>query len=586
MKPKANYGRHAGLAGAAVIALLLSACNPAPKYARPPAQAPTAFKEAAPQEYKENQGWRPARPGDERIRGKWWELYNDPQLNALEEQVQTQNQNIAQAEANFRQARALVVSARSQLYPTIGTSPSYSNTRTSQTARGAFVVGNSTGITSTTSSNNGSTTGTSTSGTGTGTGNSGSSTNSGSTSVGGSSTSGVFNNFAFPLDVSYEVDLWHRVRNNIAQNQYAAQASAADLATALLSTQAELAQDYFEVRALDAQRKILEETVENYRRTLQLTQSLYQTGIDSEEEVAQAQTQLDTTTAQETDLGVSRANFEHAIAVLTGRPPATFSLPVAPFRPNPPEIPVEVPSDLLERRPDIAAAERRVAASNAAIGVARAAYYPNLTLSASGGLQTSHFAQWFNWPSRFWSVGPTLSQVLFDAGARRGATEQAEAAYDASVASYRSTVLSAFQAVEDQLSALTILSKEASQEQTAVLSAGHYLDLALTRFKTGVESYLNVITAQTALLSNRETELQVQLRQMTASVSLVMALGGGWDPAQLPQMKDLTARPPHWKPATESPLSPASAPAAPNPPPLPANLALPSAPATSSQSNR
>jgi NodT family efflux transporter outer membrane factor (OMF) lipoprotein len=447
------------------------------------------------------------------------------------------------------------------------------------------VVGNSGGATTTTSSS-GSNTGTTTSGTGTGNGNGNSSGISGSTAVGGTSNSGVFNNFAFPLDVSYEVDLWHRVRNTVAQDQYSAQASAADVATALLSMQAELAQDYFEVRALDAQRKILEETVANYRQTLQLTVSLYQTGIDSEEEVAQAQTQLDTTTAQETDLGVSRANFEHAIAVLTGRPPATFSLRVAPFRPNPPEVPVAVPSELLERRPDIAAAERRVAASNAAIGIARAAYYPNLTLSASGGFQTSQFSQWFNWPSRFWSLGPTLSQTLFDAGARRGATEQAEAFYDASVASYRGAVLSAFQSVEDQLSALTILSKEAAQEQTAVTSASRYLDLALTRFKTGVESYLNVITAQTALLSNRETELQVQLRQMTASVSLVMALGGGWDPAQLPQMKDLTARPPHWKPAAESPLAPVGAPAAPNPPSLPANLAVPSGPVTSSQSNR
>lgn len=558
------------MGAAAALLLLLAGCNPAPKYARPPAQAPANFKEAQPQQYREGQGWKVAQPGDEKIRGNWWEIYEDPQLDALEAQVRTQNQTIAQAEATFRQARALVLSARSQLYPTIGASPSYSNSRASKTSRGAFVVGSSAGAASSTASSGSSTSSSGTSG-GTTSSGSGSST---STAVGGTSTSGIFNEFSLPFDAAYTVDLWHRVRNTIAQNQYAAQASAADIATALLSTQAELAQDYFEVRALDAQRKILGDTVTAYRESLKLTSSLYETGIDSEEEVAQAQTQLDTATAQETDLGVSRATFEHAIAVLIGESPSTFEMPVAPFRPNPPEVPVAVPSALLERRPDIAAAERRVAAANAAIGVARAAYYPDLALSASGGFQTSSFTQWFNWPSLFWSVGPTLSQTLFDAGARRAVTEQAQASYDADVASYRGTVLSAFQAVEDQLSTLTILSREVQQEHTAVGSAGHYLDLALTRFKTGVDSYLNVITAQTSLLTNRQTELQIQLRQMTASVSLVMALGGGWNANQLPHMKDLLARPPAWKPARESPITPAGA------------IAPPNAPAAASEDNR
>ncbi len=570
------------LAGMAAAALLFSGCNPAPRYAKAPVQAPAAYKEAAPQSYKEGQGWKLAQPGDDKIRGKWWEIYNDPQLSALEEQVRTQNQSIIQAEANFREARALVVSARSQLFPTIGASPSYSNTRSSATSRGAFVVGSSAG-TSTTSS--GSTTGATTTGTGSGT-TTGSGASSTSTAIGGTANSGVFNEFSLPLDVSYTVDFWHRIRNTIAQNQYSAQASQGDLGTALLSTQAELAQDYFEIRALDAERKVLEDTEAAYRSTLKLTTSLYQLGIDSDEEVAQAQTQLDTATAQQTDLGVSRATYEHAIAVLIGRSPSAFELGVAPFRPTPPDVPVAVPSAILERRPDIAAAERRVAAANAGIGIARAAYYPNLTLSASGGFQTSTFTQWFNWPSRFWSVGPTLSQTLFDGGARRAATEQAEATYDAAVASYRGTVLSAFQGVEDQLSTLTILSKEVAQEQTAVRDASRYVDLALTRFKTGVDSYLNVITAQTQLLTNRETELQIQLRQMTASVSLVMALGGGWDSASLPPTKDLLARPPEWKPATEIPLQPAGAPARPNPPPLPADLALPHPPSAPPQSNR
>lgn len=560
MKQRADLFRQASFAAVVAAISILCACNPAPKYARPPAQAPAAFKEAAPEQYKEGQGWKIAQPGDDKLRGKWWQIYNDEKLSALEDQVQTQNQSIAQAEATFRQARALVVSARSQLYPTLSASPSYSNSHSSSTTRGSVLIGNSggTSVSSSSTSSTGSTSGATTTG----------STSSSTGAVSGTGNSGIYNQFAFPLDVSYEVDLWHRVRNSIAQNEFSAQASAADLGTALLSTQAELAQDYFEVRALDAERKILEDTVENYRRSLQLTTTLYEAGIDSEEDVALAKTQLDTATAQETDLGVSRSTFEHAIAVLIGKPPATFELAVAPFRPNPPEVPLALPSEILERRPDIAAAERRVAASNAAIGVAKAAYYPNVTLSAIAGFQTSNFAQWFSWPSHFWSVGPALSQILFDGGARRAATEQAQASYDAAVASYRGTVLSAFQAVEDQLSTLTILAKEAKQEHTAVQSAGHYLDLALTRYKTGVDSYLNVITAQTSVLTNRETELQIQLRQMTASVSLVMALGGGWDSSQLPQMKDLIARPAAWKPAPETALPPAGPDAAPNPPAL------------------
>jgi NodT family efflux transporter outer membrane factor (OMF) lipoprotein len=328
-----------------------------------------------------------------------------------------------------------------------------------------------------------------------------------------------------------------------------------------------VAQDYFEVRSLDAQRQLLSDTLANYKESLQLVQSLFNAGIDSDEEVAQAQTQVDTATAQLTDLGVSRANFEHAIAVLTGQPPSTFSLPVAPFVPNPPDVPVALPSELLERRPDIAAAERRVAAANAEIGVARTAYYPNLTLSASGGFQTAKVAQWFDWPSRFWSVGPSLAATLLDVGARRAANEEAQGSYDAAVATYRGTVLSALQAVEDNLSTLRILSKEIGEQHTAVNSSSHYLDLSLTRFKAGVDSYLNVITAQNTVLTNRETELQIELRQMTASVGLVMALGGGWN-SQVPAYKELIAKPPKGQPAAGPPANAPNAPAAPNPPPL------------------
>jgi NodT family efflux transporter outer membrane factor (OMF) lipoprotein len=530
--------------------LVLSACNPGPKYAKPPAQTPTAFKEAAPQQFKEGQGWKIAQPDDDKIRGKWWEMYNDPQLNALEEQVRISNQTIAGAEANYRAAQAVVVSARSALFPIVTSSPSYTNSRFSQTARTTAVVPTAGGTSSSSSS--------------------GSGASSSALGVAGGS-SGIINTFSLPINFAYTADLWHRIRNTVAANTFQAQASAADLATALLSTQATLAEDYFEVRALDAERTILRDTLENYRESLDLTMTLYKTGIDSEEDVAQAKTQLDTTAAQATDLGVSRSQYEHAIAMLIGKPPAEFTLPVAPFVPKPPPVPVAVPSALLERRPDIAAAERQVAAANANIGVARAAYYPNLSLSATAGYETAHFIQWFDWPSRFWSLGPQLTETLFDAGARRAQNEQAQASYDAAVANYRQTVLTSFQAVEDNLAALRILFQEVAEQQTAVNSSSRYLDLAMTRYKAGVDSYLNVITAQTSLLQNRETEVQIQLRQMTASVSLIMALGGGWENSDLPEMKDIIAKPAKWAPGGQPlPNEPAAvAPA--NPPPLPSH---------------
>jgi NodT family efflux transporter outer membrane factor (OMF) lipoprotein len=474
-----------------VCLLALCACNPAPKYARPPAPTPVAYKEGA--------GWKLAQPGDDKIRAKWWESYNDPQLNALEEQVAISNQTLAAAEANFRAARALVVSARSALYPTIGAAPSYTNSRSSATTRAV--------------------------------------------SVPNANLSAVTNGFSLPFDASYTPDFWHRIRNTVAVRAFDAQASAADVATALLTTQADLATFYFELRAVDMQRKILDETMANYRQNLELTTTLYKTGINSEQELTQAQTQLDTAIAQATDLGVARAQYEHAIATLIGKPPSELTLTVGTFNPDPPQIPVAVPSALLERRPDIASLERRIAAANSEIGVARAAYYPTLTLSAAGGFQTSHFTQWFNWPSRFWSLGPSLSQTLYDGGARRAVNEQAQAQYDAAVANYRQSVLTSFQAVEDQLTALRILSQEIAEQQTAINSSQHYLDLANIRFKTGVDSYLNVITAENSVLSNREAQVSSELRRMSASVQLVLALGGGWDPASLPQMSDLIAKP-------------------------------------------
>ena len=532
---------------AAAAALILSSCNPAPKYAKPPVNSPQAFKESAPDQFKEGIGWKVAQPGDDKIRGKWWEMYNDPLLNSLEEQVQISNQSVIQAEANYRAARALVVSARSSLFPVISSSPSYANARYSSTARTTILSGTTTttgttgGTTSTTTGTGTTTTGSTSTGTTTGSTTSSTSTTSG-TGGGGGSGPGIINTFSLPFEVTYTVDFWHKIRNEVAANVYSAQASAADIATALLSTQSALAQDYFEVRALDAEEGVLQDTLKNYRESLKLAQILFNTGIDSEEDVAQAQTQLDTALAQTSDVGVARAQYEHAIATLVGKPAAEFSLPVAPFIANPPTVPVAVPSELLERRPDIAAAERQVAAANAQIGVARAAYYPNLTLSATGGFQTSHIADWFTWPSRFWSLGPTLSQTLLDFGARRGANEQAEAQYDAAVANYRQTVLSNFQTVEDQLSALRIYAQEVGQYETAIRSASRYLELSLTRYKAGVDSYLSVISAQNSVLNSRETQVQTQLKQMTASVSLIMALGGGWDVSQLPQMKAMVQK--------------------------------------------
>jgi len=474
-----------------VCQLALCACNPAPKYARPPAPTPVAYKESA--------GWKLAQPGDDKIRAKWWEIYNDPELSSLEEQVAVSNQTLKAAEANFRAARALVVSARSALYPTIGAAPSYTSSRSSATTRAV--------------------------------------------SVPNANLSAVTNGFSLPFDASYTPDFWHRIRNTVAVQVFDAQASAADIATALLTTQADLAVFYFELRAVDMQRKILDDTLANYRQNLELTTTLYKTGINSEQELTQAQTQLDTVIAQATDLGVARAQCEHAIATLIGKPPSELTLTIGTFNPDPPQIPVAVPSALLERRPDIASLERKIAAANSEIGVARAAYYPTLTLSAAGGFQTSHFTQWFNWPSRFWSLGPSLSQTLYDGGARRALNEQAQAQYDAAVANYRQSVLTSFQAVEDQLAALRILSQEIGEQQTAINSSQHYLDLATIRFKTGVDSYLNVITAENSLLANRESQVSSELRRMSASVQLVLALGGGWDPASLPQMSDLIAKP-------------------------------------------
>ena len=478
-------------AGAATA--LLSGCNLAPTYERPTVDTPLHYGESsASATGPDGVLWRTARPGDRADRGAWWTLYGDPTLDRLEAQVRISNQTIRAAEANFRAARAAVTVARSALWPTLGVSSSFSRSHASRT------VENSSGVLP--------------------------------------SGAGVpaVNTYSLQFDASYELDFWGRVRNEAAVSAANAQASAADLATALLSTHAELAQDYFQLRALDAQAQILDDTVASYRVSLQQTQALYRAGLDSEEEVARAQTQLNTAIAQATDLGVARAAYEHAIAVLIGQPPARFTLASAPLTARPPTIPAGVPAELLQRRPDIASAERRVAAANAQLGIARTAWFPQLTLGAAGGWQSSSSGEWFDWPSRLWSVGPQLATVLFNGGAIKAGNEEVRAAYDQAAANYRQTVLSAFQSVEDNLAAVRILEREASEQRVAVESARHLLDLANTRFKLGIDSYLNVITAQTALLSNRETEVQIAARRLVASVALIKALGGGWSTADLP----------------------------------------------------
>jgi NodT family efflux transporter outer membrane factor (OMF) lipoprotein len=476
-----------------------------PKYHTPTTQVPSSYKEVTPANEKDVANWKAAQPSDDVIRGDWWEVFNDPELNDLEKQVNVSNQSIVSAAASFEAARALVKQARSQLFPTVTTDPSITRERTSANLK-QFVVSSGSG------------------------GN-------------GSGASAAFTEYSLPFDATWVPDLWGRIRNTIKSNASAAQASAADLSNTRLSMQAEVAVDYFELRSQDALKQLLDSTVDAYKQSLDLTQVLYQTGIDSDETVVQAETQLETTQAQDTNVGILRAQYEHAIAMLVGQPASTFSIPVKPLATPPPPIPLGVPSELLERRPDIAASERLVAQANAQIGIAESAYYPTLTLSASGGFQSSAISDWFTWPSRFWSVGPSLAETIFDAGLRRATVQQYRAMYDETVANYRQTTLTAFQQVEDNLSGLRILSQEIDQQNAAIQSSQKYVEIATDRFRDGLDPYLDVITAQTTLLSNQQTMVGLKIQQITASVQLVEALGGGWNRSQLPSTAQLLAKP-------------------------------------------
>jgi NodT family efflux transporter outer membrane factor (OMF) lipoprotein len=435
-------------------------------------------------------GWKQAQPSDALVRGKWWEIYSDPELNALEEQVSVSNQNLLAAEAQFREAKFAVRIARSNLYPTVSASPSVVSEKSVILGISNFVPRPVTA-------------------------------------------------YDLPVDVSYQADIWGSIRRSIRASAEAAQVSAAQLENARLSYQAELAQDYFELRGTDGEKELLDTTVKSYQDYLKLTQDRFNSGVASGSDVAQAQTQLETARAQLIDYDVARAQYEHAIAVLAGKPPAEVSISYRSIKITPPPVPVGLPSQLLERRPDIAAVERQMAQANEQIGIAKAAYYPTLTISGSAGVESSQFLKWISWPSRFWSVGPQLAETIYDAGKRRATLNQTLAAYDATVANYRQTVLTAFQQVEDNLAALRVLENEAQAEDDAVKAAQNSLDISTYQYKAGTVNYLAVITEQAILLQDQVQALSILTRRMSASVLLIEALGGGWNASKLPTVQDV-----------------------------------------------
>jgi len=456
-----------------VILLMISGCSVGPDYKRPDAPVPSSFKEL--------KGWRQALPRDQEIRTKWWEAFGDPILNSLAQQVNVSNQSIALAESQYRQAQALVQLARANYFPTLGAGAAYTR---SQPA---------------------------------------------------GETSGTVNQHQISLNAIWEVDLWGKVRRQVEGSTASAEASFADLQAMRLSMQTELALNYFQLRTLDAQKKNLDEAVEAYTKALELTSNRYNAGVVAKADVAQALTQLKSTQAQAIDIGVQRAQLEHAIASLTGKPPADFSLPPVIFAPPQIKIPVAIPSDLLERRPDIASAERKMAAANAQIGVAKAAYYPSLSLSGSLGYLSADLATLFTAPSFFWALGPmALATTLFDGGARKAQSEQAMAAYDGTVAFYRQTVLTGFQEVEDNLAALRILDEEAQMQEQAVNSSHESVTLTTNQYRAGIVSYLNVVTTQIIALTNERAAISISGQRLNAAVLLVKALGGGWSAPEAP----------------------------------------------------
>jgi NodT family efflux transporter outer membrane factor (OMF) lipoprotein len=471
--------------------LLLSGCMVGPKYVRPSAPSSSSFKETA--QWQPAVGWKVAKPNDAALRDKWWELYGDSKLNELEEQVDSSNQTLKIAEANFSQARAAIRFNRSALAPTVSVAPSLSTVRTSanQPYFPSTLVNNGTG------------------------------------------------DLSLPVDLSYEVDLWGRIRRSVTAAKEQAQASDADLESVRLSLHAEVAIDYFEVRSADAQKQLLDDTVKAYSEALELTKNRFEGGVAPKADVAEAETQLNTTRVQASEIMVQRAQYEHALAILVGKTPAGFSLPATPLdiqSPSLPVVPVGLPAQLLERRPDVAAVERRMAAANEQIGIAKAAYYPTFSIAAVAGLEGNAFSNWFTWPSRFWAVGGSLSETLFDAGRRRATDEAARAGYDANVANYRQTVLNAYQQVEDNLVELHILNTESDQQHVATASAEESLQLSQNRYAGGVDTYLQVVIWQTAALTNERNDIDIRRRRLEANVLLIKALGGSWNVSQMPKV--------------------------------------------------
>jgi NodT family efflux transporter outer membrane factor (OMF) lipoprotein len=477
---------------------VLAGCNVGPKYIPPTATAPAAFKES-PTQFKETDGWTVAQPQDATLRGKWWEIYNEPELNALEEELNIDNQNVQQAFENFMQARALVRETRSQLFPTVSVGGSYTRSQSSSNVGSA-------------------------SGTGT---------------TGGKQTQV----FSIPADVSWEPDLWDKVHNAVRASQYSAQLSAADLENERLTEQASLAEYYFEIRGQDALQQLLNDTVDADKKAVGSEKARYDNGVDDQISLVEAQTTLESAQSAAINAGIARAQYEHAIAMLVGKQASSFFIPVRPLTTAPPPIPVGIPSQLLERRPDVAAAERNMAAANAQIGVATAAFYPALTISVNGGFESSALKNLLAWPSRFWSVGPSISETVYDGGLRRATVNQYIATYNADLAVYRESVLTAFQQVEDYLAAVRMLSQQILRQQEAVNSARTFLKLETDRYNNGIDPYIDVMTAQTTLLSNQETLNNLHVQEMTASVQLIAALGGGWDRSQLPTTAEITQKP-------------------------------------------
>ena len=467
--------------------VLLSACSVGPHYTKPQIHTPPAYREDPPDQFKEAGLWKTAQPSDAFEKGEWWRVFKDAELDELQSRIDVSNLTLRAAEARFRESRAMVAAARSSRYPTADVGMAL--TRNQLSTNRALI----------------------------------------------SPQTASYGDLLLRTDISYEADVWGRVRRSIDAARAEAQATAADLETLRLSIHAEVATDYFEIRSLDAEKRLLQDTLVSYEKAVDLTRNRFEGGLDSGAELAQARTQLETTRAQDIELAVQRAAFEHAIAVLTGRAPAEFSLSERPLNTTPPAIPVGLPSQLIERRPDVAASERRVAEANEQVGIARAAFFPTFMLTVAGGFEGGSPINWLAWPSRLWAIGPSAIQTAFDAGHRRAIAESAGENYTALVAGYRQNTLDAFRQVEDSLSTLRVLEQEASAQRAAVEQAQRSLELAMNRYKGGLVTYLEVVSAQSIALQNERTAVDLLRRRMLSSVLLIKALGGGWNVSKLPQ---------------------------------------------------